>query len=570
MPKIKILANSNYSRMITGFGKNMKNILLALHDDPEFEVIEAANGVQFGKDAKTPWKCYGTAPSSPEVIKAIQGNEPQQRAAAYGFYEIDKIIELEKPDIYLGIEDIWAFNGFKDTKPWWNTTRKIIWTTLDSIPILDDAFRMTESCDKFLVWASFAEEEMRKNGVKNVETLHGAIDLSHFYPLDNRENLRKKHDLDQNFVVGFVFKNQLRKSVPNLLEGFKLFQKRNPDSKAKLLLHTDWGDIGGGWDIPRFIKEKQLEPKDILCAYKCEACGEFDLSAFTGSDIDCPFCDGRKTLKTKTSMHGLSENQLNYIYNLMDVYCHPFTSGGQELPIQEAKAAGLITLVTEYSCGTDCCYEHQGGLPLAWNEYREPHSQFIKSSTCPESICERLEEVYSMSPERKAKLVDNARTTIQNKFSCDKIVSRLKEIFREVLTKNPVQFEQKTEEEQKKVSLESLLDGEKENRILIAIPESKEDVFLITSLLPSIKRLYPEKNIYFSTNPENQEILLGNPYIHKVLNFHPLMENTLYIEGKGAHKGYFQICFLPHLGTQKMIDYIHNASDKIDFDLLCT
>ena len=43
----------------------------------------------------------------------------------------------------------------------------------------------------------------------------------------------------------------------------------------------------------------------------------------------------------------------------MDVYCHPFTSGGQELPIQEAKAAGLITLVTEYSCGTDSCYDHQ-------------------------------------------------------------------------------------------------------------------------------------------------------------------------------------------------------------------
>lgn len=568
MSKIKILIASNYSRMITGFGKNMKNILLALHDDPEFEIIEAANGVQFGRDAKTPWKCYGTAPSSPEVIQSIQGNDAQQRAAAYGFYEIDKIIELEKPDIYLGIEDIWAFNGFKETKAWWNTTRKIIWTTIDSLPIINEAYTMANACDKFLVWASFAEEEMKKNGITNIETLHGAIDLSHFYPIKNRENLRKKHDLDENFVIGFVFKNQLRKSVPNLLEGFKLFQEKNPKSKAKLLLHTDWGDNVGGWDIPKFIKEKKLNPEDILCAYKCEACGEFDLAKFSGSDLDCPFCNNSKTLKTKTSVHGLSEHQLNNIYNLMDVYCHPFTSGGQELPIQEAKAAGLITLVTEYSCGTDCCYEHQGGLPLAWNEYREAHSQFIKSSTCPESICNRLEEVYFMTPE-KEELIENAKTTVNEKFSCEKIVSRLKEIFKETLKNEPVQFEQKLEEQVKKISIESLLDGEKENRILIAIPESKEDVFLITSLLPSIKRLYPEKHIYFSTNPENQEILLGNPYIYKILNFHPLMENTLYMEGKGSHKGYFQICFLPHLGTQKMIDYIHNASDKIDFDL-CT
>ena len=41
---------------------------------------------------------------------------------------------------------------------------------------------------------------------------------------------------------------------------------------------------------------------------------------------------------------GVSEKELNEVYNLMDVYCHPFTSGGQEIPIQEAKLTELITL----------------------------------------------------------------------------------------------------------------------------------------------------------------------------------------------------------------------------------
>ena len=37
--------------------------------------------------------------------------------------------------------------------------------------------------------------------------------------------LREKHGINHDdFIVGFVFRNQLRKSVPNLLEGFNLFR----------------------------------------------------------------------------------------------------------------------------------------------------------------------------------------------------------------------------------------------------------------------------------------------------------------------------------------------------------
>ena len=45
--------------------------------------------------------------------------------ASYGAYTIDKIIEECQPDIYFGIEDIWAFKDF-DKKPWWNKLKTII------------------------------------------------------------------------------------------------------------------------------------------------------------------------------------------------------------------------------------------------------------------------------------------------------------------------------------------------------------------------------------------------------------------------------------------------------------
>ena len=110
----------------------------------------------------------------------------------------------------------------------------------------------------------------------------------------------------------------------------------------------------------------------------------------------------------------------------MDVYCHPFTSGGQEIPIQEAKSAGLITLATNYSCGTDSCYERQGGIPLKWNEYREPNTQFIKASTCPKDICNKLKKVYEMDEESKSKLINKGINYVHKNYSVSATINKLK------------------------------------------------------------------------------------------------------------------------------------------------
>ena len=111
--------------MVTGFGKNAKNLLLALHQDPQIEVVEAANGTNYGANLLTPWKSYGTGLNDPNKIEAIKADPAKQRMNSYGGYMIDQIIEECKPDIYLGVEDIWAFQSY-ETKPWWNKINKVL------------------------------------------------------------------------------------------------------------------------------------------------------------------------------------------------------------------------------------------------------------------------------------------------------------------------------------------------------------------------------------------------------------------------------------------------------------
>ena len=99
------------------------------------------------------------------------------------------------------------------------------------------------------------------------------------------------------------------------------------------------------------------------------------------------------------------------------------------------------------------------------------------------------------------------------------------------------------------------------------MPGGITDVFASTSLFKSIKDSYPECNLYVATRLEFFEILDGNPYIHKVIPYDENMDNLLWLEGNGNHEGYFEVAYLPHIGTHRMFTYQHNGKDKISYDL---
>ena len=629
--KKTVVFHSNHSRIFTGFGKNAKNVLRYLYKTGKYNLIEFANTK--AKDAPElntlPWKAVGTLPDQSK-LQELNSDQAKLRSAAYGLNEIDGLIKEYKPDFYIGVEDIWALSPLVEKK-WWNKNC-MIWTTLDSLPLYQDAIKIIPKVNHYYAWASFASKEVERLGFPkdSIKTLRGATETSSFRRLtdEQRAAIRKEFGLSNEFIIGFVFRNQLRKSVPNLLQGFKIFKEKNPKLNAKLLLHTHWSE---GWDIPKLIKDNELKNTDILTTYFCKKCKQFEVKPFAGQKIKCRFCGEKDSVETTNITNGVSEEQLNEVYNLMDVYCHPFTSGGQEIPVTEAKLTELITLVTNYSCGEDFCTEESGGMPLTWKPYYEPGTNFIKATTLPESIAEKLERVVKMSKDKRKEMGEKARAFVLDNLSAEVIGKQLEEI---IDSSEPVEwnyesgFDQrnpsyepnedqsdtdwlidiyknilrmtvdsnddgvkgwlsqlksgKTREqvltyfkqvaikennENAKVELSDLLGKEdKGKRILFVMPQSAGDVFMSTSLLPSIKKLYPDYNIYFATKSEFKEILDCNPYIYKTLIFSPFMENLLTMEGHAGGEGYFDITFLPHIGTQKVFDYQHNGKDIIEFN----
>jgi len=618
MRKKTVLIHSNFCKAFTGFGKNQKNVLKYLYKTGKYKIIEAANMKMAGDKSLEllPWDCYGSVSNS-----YSSRSEEEKRMDGYGFFEIDTIVEKVRPDVYIGAEDIWAFTNFHH-KPWWNKVNCMVWTTLDSLPILPQAVEYAPKIKNYYVWSTFAETAFKEMGYDHVKTLRGSLDVENFHRISDeaRGNLRSFHGIEgDDFVVGFVFRNQLRKSVPNLLDGFKMFKKDKPN--VKLLLHTHWSE---GWDIMRLLEEKGMDGRDILTTYFCSSCNSYHVRNFTGQNQKCREC-GEETLNTTNVSAGVSEEQLNEVYNLMDVYCHPFTSGGQEIPVQEAKLTELITLVTDYSCGEDSCTEESGGLPLSWHEYREPGTQFIKASTDAESIKQMLNTVFDMSDEERSSVGEKARSWVMENFSIEVIGKKLESIIddmplldEDVDIKNSAHNEfylkpegledkefiidlyknvlnddvdqkndgfkhwfnkiksgevdqnslyhhfieiAKKENLKKPVSFEDLLStDDKGKRVAVIMPESGTDVLFLNSLLKNLQKKHKGLNIYIFTRPEYFEYIEDNPCVYKCIPYSNVLDNPVSLEGFGAHEGFFEAAYYPATTTQKVPCYIHNGN----------
>lgn len=636
MRKKKILFHSNHSKSYTGFGKNARNILKYLYSTGKYDLVEYCAGVQWSaaEIKRLPWPCYGTLPDDPNALQQLNRDPSLGRAASYGMLQLDRVIEQEKPDVVFEVEDFWAFtvcNIFD--KPYYNKLNWIFHTTLDSLPLLPEAVKYADKIKNYYVWSSFAEKELHRLGHKHVKTIHGAFETNKYYRLTNEERikLRKKFDIPEKaFVLGFIFRNQLRKSLFSALQGFKTFLTDNPNVDAYFILHTNWTE---GWDIPRFIEEFGIDKKRILTTYICRQCLSYQIKPFDGAESDCHYCHTPKAQITTNVGAGVSEPQLNEIINLFDVYVHPLTSGAQEMPIQEAKLTECITLVTNYVCGEEGCSPESGGLPLDWAEYREPGTQFIKASTYPSSIAKQLAKVYNMDEKKRRAMGQKARQYVIDNYDVDHVGKKWEEVIDALpfveynfsfkgktknvdikipnipddkewlmfLYKNILEIEDPKEgldhwlaklgqgvsrqqiydyfksvasQENAKIGQEikhaDFFEPERtEKKLALVLPETIGDVVIATSLLKSARELYEGWRIYFVTQPKYFEILepLVPNYIDKLVEHRQEYENQLFMEGQNDHKGFVTVCKYLHFPTQRQLNYLNNGEDKIAFKL---
>lgn len=125
-----------------------------------------------------------------------------------------------------------------------------------------------------------------------------------------------------------------------------------------------------------------------------------------------------------------------------------------------------------------------------------------------------------------------------------------------------------TPEQQQEIhEISSLVDTKDKTNILLILPESAGDIFLSTSLLESIRDLYPESYIYYACKKQYLPILKDNPFIYKSIEYYPIMENQIIMEGTQNWPGIFDISIMLSVFTQRYLNYLNNGKTKIAFNI---
>jgi glycosyltransferase involved in cell wall biosynthesis len=224
------------------------------------------------------------------------------------------------------------------------------------------------------------------------------VDLNIYKPLLRNEIRATMGVPDGMRFCGSVMRNQPRKLFPRIIEAFGIFKRKYSDiaHDVYLLLHTSIPDVG--WDrglgIVETIDRCNLE-KYVLFTYICRACRYMSIQpsdpvreiikSSTGT-TRCPRCN-KNEFATPMTKVGYPSEYLNRIYNLLDVYIQGSIAEGDGMPVNEAKAAGVPTIMSNYSA----LYEkarNGGALPV------ENKAFFLEGGGCPD--CDNLQRGSTM------------------------------------------------------------------------------------------------------------------------------------------------------------------------------
>ena len=414
-PKRRVLFISEASYLRTGFSTYMNEVMARLHSTNKYDLAEFGSyghSPEIDPRARSvPWKYYHNMPSTGVEEQAYKADYKENQ---FGKWKLSYVLADFKPDIVIMHRDNWM-----DTHVLKNSLRGntlVFWMAcVDGYPQkwswIDDYGRV----DGLYAYSWFGKKVMEqqsrsplgkrygKKPLEVKEVCQPGVNCDVFKPLPKDEvrsvfAMNNPNDANKRFV-GTVMRNQPRKLFTRIIESFRMLKEQHPKTSENvfLLLHTSVPDVG--WDIPEWIRQNGLE-EWVVFSYLCHQCGNMAISNFRGSPTNCPVCHGAGTFQTPNTQFGLEPEQFNYIFNMMDIYIQGSIAEGDGMPVNEAKAAGVPVLCSDYSA----LYEkarNGGAIPLENDSfYTEHETGQNRSLFNRQDLCDKLAHLLENEGER--------------------------------------------------------------------------------------------------------------------------------------------------------------------------
>ncbi len=292
--------------------------------------------------------------------------------------------------------------------------KSVLYAPIDSQPSQNDLAGF-EFFDKIVLYTEYAKslcQHMVSNQVfKKITVIPHGTDTEIFKPLDieKRREIQKKMFPNADFVFGTVNRNTARKDLSSLLLGFAQF-KHNNQNKAVLYLHTN--------------------PLDPMGVNLLNLAGKLNLKV--GEDVFFP----EKYSENK----GVSEEQMNEIYNSFNCFITTTTAEGWGLSVTEAMATKTLVVCPKHTALTEItddgknCFSFMFSQPMVFVNDAEK----IRFVINPSEVTKLYEVVYGLGQEGEETMksveaiIERAYEKIR-KTTWDTVNNRFKLVFDSLL-----------------------------------------------------------------------------------------------------------------------------------------
>lgn len=428
--KLRVLMVSEASFLSSGFGTYAKEILSRLHSTQKYEVAEFAcyGKVNDPKDHEIHWKYYANAVDSNDPRSKEYNSSMENQ---FGRWRFERVLLDFKPDVVIDVRDYWM-NSYQQFSPYRPYFHWILMPTVDSAPQQEDWIDTFLHTDAICTYSDFGRDtllDQSNNTIKYISTTSPGVNLDTFKYLekDQRNQLRSVFGISQDaFVIGSVMRNQKRKLIPELLAATKQFinllrEQNHPQAdKVFLYLHTSYPDAG--WDIPQLLKEYNMGNR-VLFTYSCKNCKLYRPSLYQHPLAFCPRC-GQKAFSTPNVSSGISQNELNTIFNIFDIYVQYAICEGFGMPQVEAGAAGVPIASVEYSAMCDVI-NNLKAYPIAVNQYfKELETKAIRVYPDNNSLVKILIDYIKMPDILKEQKRFETRKLTEQHYNWDDIAKK--------------------------------------------------------------------------------------------------------------------------------------------------
>ena len=168
-----------------------------------------------------------------------------------------------------------------------------------------------------IAMSKFAQKQVKEvYGIDTHYIPHG-VNIDNFHKLDNskKTDIRKKWNLENKFVIGTVARNQPRKMLDRTVQVAKKICKQHDD--IMFFMHCDPMDGAASFNILKLIERHNLQNRFIFSGMKFHS--------------------------------GFSYEQLNEVYNIMDIYLSTTSGEGWGICTTEAMACEVPAVITDYT-----------------------------------------------------------------------------------------------------------------------------------------------------------------------------------------------------------------------------